>query len=310
MNSDNIAQRVREEATRLGFDAVGFAKAEPVSDEASRSYSQWIEARHHGSMAYMERYDDVRRDPRLLLHGARTVIALALNYYPAVKQDATAPLIAYYAYGRDYHEVVRQRGRELAEWIAQEYGAESRVCVDTAPLRERYWAQRAGLGFIGRNNALIIPGRGSWFFLGFLITTLEVEPSKACKGSCGSCRRCVESCPASALSGDGAVDAQRCLSCLTIENREERLPEGTRLGRRLYGCDTCQVVCPHNSQARPTTIPEFQPSEAILHLTDADVAALTDERFRELFRHSAVRRVKPWQLQRNLRYLDPPATDQ
>lgn len=310
MNSDGIAQRIRAEAISLGFDAIGFAKAEPVSDVASREYSQWIEARHHGSMAYMERYSDVRRDPRLLLDGARTVIALALNYYPTVKQDATAPLIAYYAYGRDYHEVVRQRGRELARWLAEEYGAASRVCVDTAPLRERYWAQRAGLGFIGRNNALIIPGRGSWFFLGFLITTLEVEPSKACKGSCGACHRCVDSCPASALSGDGAVDAQRCLSCLTIENREERLPEGTRLGRRLYGCDTCQVVCPHNSQARPTTIPEFQPSEAILHLTDADVAALTDERFRELFRHSAVRRVKPWQLQRNLRYLDPPATEQ
>lgn len=304
MSSDNVASAISRKAAELGFEAIGFAAAGPVNERGRREYADWLEMKHHGTMGYMERYRDVRDDPRLLLDGALTVIAVAMNYFPRVKQDASAPQIAYYAYGRDYHEVVKERLRELGRWIGERYGATSRVCVDTAPLRERYWARQAGLGFIGRNNALIIPGRGSWFFLGFLLTTLAVEPSEPCETACGSCRRCVESCPAGALSGDGAVDASRCLSCLTIENRDEELPQGTRLGRRLYGCDTCQAVCPHNARAVATGVPEFAASPEILHLTDEVVASLTDDDFRAMFRHSAVRRVKAWQLKRNLRYMD------
>ena len=295
-------QAIKEKACELGFDACGMASAGRVSAEAQRRYSDWIARRHHDCMAYAERYCDVRDDVALLLPDAKTVISVALNYYPEAKQRPDVPQIAYYAYGNDYHEVLRAKLLQLAQFIEQNTGAATRVCVDTAPIREKYWAQQAGIGFVGRNNLLILPGRGSFFFLGEVVTTLELEPDAPLEMSCGACHRCVDDCPGGALSLEGdAADASRCLSCQLIERRGE-LPEwvaGAK-GNRLYGCDECQLCCPHNAQAQPTSEPLFAPREEILNLTASDIATMTQPEFSRIFAHSAIKRAKLDGLKRNL----------
>lgn len=295
------APKIKQLARELGFDVCGFAEARPVDDVAREQYRQWLADGRQGCMAWAERYCDVRDNPQLLLDGARTVIMLAMNYYPGRLQRGDAPQFAYYAYGRDYHEVLRERMRRLAQFIATETGCLSRCCVDTAPLRERYWAQRAGLGFIGLNNQLIVPGRGSYFFLCAIVTTLQLPPDEPCRLSCGDCRACIEACPGHALGYDQPVDARRCLSCLTIEYHGD-LPQWAQeaLGNKVYGCDECQRCCPHNRHARPTTVADFQPSEEFLSLTAADIRAMTPARFKQLFGHSAVQRTRLQGLQRNL----------
>lgn len=296
-----MEQKIKQLAHELGFDACGYAVAQPVDAIARERYRQWLVQGRHGCMAWAERYCDVRDNPQLLLEGARTVIMLAMNYYPRQKQPRQAPQFAYYAYGRDYHEVMRERMHRLAQFIQAETGCDTRCCVDTAPLRERYWAQRAGLGFIGLNNQLILPGKGSYFFLGAVITTLELRPDEPCVLSCGECRACIEACPAHALAYDQPVDARRCLSCLTIEYRGE-LSQWVReaMGNRVYGCDECQRCCPHNSQAVPTAVADFEPSHEFLSLTDADIRHMTSAQFKRLFGHSAVQRTRLQGLQRNL----------
>lgn len=208
-----------------------------------------------------------------------------------------------YARGDDYHEVVRERLSAMADEISGLWGGDTRVCVDTAPLRERYWAMKAGLGFIGRNNHLIIPGHGSYFFLGEILTTLRFHPDTPLETGCGNCHRCIDACPGGALTPDGAIDTRRCLSYLTIEHRGE-LPEGTRLGNRIYGCDECQRACPHNRQAAATAERRFHPRPAIMSLTRDDIDSMTQEQFSTIFSHSAVKRAKLAGLKRNLRYLD------
>lgn len=286
--------------TAAGAYRWGIAAAEPVDESAASLYLDWIAAGKHGEMGYLDRYHDVRRDPRLLLDGAvaRSVIVAAFNYY----HPATARLpIARYARALDYHEVVRDRLRAVAEAITAETGASCRVTVDTAPLRERYMAVKAGLGFVGLNNLLIIPGAGSYFFLGEIITDSELPISQPCAMSCGDCGRCVERCPGRALDGRGGIDARRCLSYLTIEYRGDTLPvESVPV---LYGCDACQLACPHNAAPPVTEIPEFQPSEVVLSLTRDDIAGMTQQEFSRIFRHSAVKRTKLSGLLRNLRYL-------
>ncbi len=296
----DVREAVRSMALSLGFDACGFARAEPVEQWAVEAYDNWIAAGHNDCMDYATRYRDVRNDPRLLLEGAKTVISVAINYLPPRRQPADAPQFALYAYGRDYHEVVKERLFRLAAFVENETGCASRPCVDTAPIRERYWAQRAGIGFVGRNNTLILPGRGSFFFLGELVTTLELEPDEPCRVSCGNCRRCEISCPGGALHNGIALDARQCLSCQLIERRGE-LPEWVSkvVGNRVYGCDTCQLVCPHNSNVLPTTVPDFSPSEELLSLTRCDMAEMTPSQFRHLFAHSAVRRTRLDGLRRN-----------
>lgn len=286
--------------TAAGAYRWGTAAAEPVDEAAAALYLDWIAAGKHGEMGYLDRYHDVRRDPRLLLDGAvaRSVIVAAFNYY----HPATSRLpIARYARALDYHEVVRDRLRAVAEAITAETGASCRVTVDTAPLRERYMAVKAGLGFVGLNNLLIIPGAGSYFFLGEIITDLELPPSQPCTMSCGDCGRCVERCPGRALDGRGGIDARRCLSYLTIEYRGETMPVDSL--PVLYGCDACQLACPHNAAPPVTELPEFQPSEAVLTLTRDDIAGMTQQEFSRIFRHSAVKRTKLSGLLRNLRYL-------
>lgn len=294
---------IRQCALDADFEVCGFATVHEINDEAKARYSDWIDKGKSESMPYMEKYADVRNNPALLLEGAKTIIAVALNYYPSTFQDREVPQFAYYAYGKDYHDVVRNRLRPVAQFLADNYNATSRICVDTAPLRERYWAQQAGIGFVGINNQLILPDKGSYFFLGFLITTIEIEPDEPCTLSCMNCRRCIAYCPTKAISDNGAVDARKCLSCLTIEYRGEELPEGLYMGNRVYGCDTCQKCCPHNRNAQPTKIEEFMPSPEFLALDYDAIDNMTIEQYREIFRGSAVKRVKLPQLKRNLHYL-------
>lgn len=294
-NSGMEAQ-MREALRDAGAFKVGIASVgDGVDPEAVGIYESWIERGKHGDMTYLASHAPLRRDPRLLLEGARSIICCAFNYFTPLPP---APLRwARYALGDDYHEVIRRRLTVVADWISATTGADCRVCVDTAPLRERYWAQRAGLGFIGLNNQLIIPGAGSRFLLGEILTTLPLAPSEACTKSCGECRRCIERCPGRALDGRGGIDARRCLSYLTIEYRGP-LPDGLDLDDRIYGCDECQDVCPHNAASPTTGIPEFAPRPQILALTAADILRLDQSGFSTLFRHSAIKRTKLTGLQR------------
>lgn len=298
MKSADIKKLVLE----AGAVATGIAKARPVDQEAESLYQSWINTGRHGEMEYMERYAEVRHDPRLLLDGAEYIIVAAFNYYtPANHGGAVAgssgPLKwARYALGRDYHEEIRERLSAVAGEITSITGAQCRVTVDTAPLRERYWAVEAGLGFIGVNNQLIIPGTGSWVLLGEIITTLPLEADEPCRLSCDGCMRCVKACPGRALDGHGGMDTGRCMSYLTIEYRGEG-PIGC--GDRIYGCDICQEVCPHNSCASPSEIPAFTPRESILSLTRDDILSMEQGEFSRIFTHSAIKRTKLAGLRRN-----------
>ena len=297
----NIASLIKSQAASLGFDACGFAAATPVDDEAVAQYDRWIAQGCHGCMAWAERHRDLRSDPSLLLDGAHTVIALALNYYPALFQPAGTLRVAYYAYGRDYHEVLREKLTALARYVEDITGCATRPCVDSAPLRERYWAQRAGVGFIGRNNCLIIPGKGSFFFLGEIVTTAQLPPDEPCTLTCGDCGKCVEACPTGAMADDGVVDASKCLSCLLIEDHRDELPEWVAgvIGDKVVGCDECQLCCPHNAKAVPTTIEDFCPTDTVMTLTRERVMAMTSGEFKRLFAHSAISRLRYKTLRRN-----------
>ncbi len=297
----DIASLIKSQAASLGFDACGFAAVEPVDDEAVARYDRWLEQGHNGCMQWAAGHRDLRRDPSMLLDGARTVISLALNYYPARFQPPGTLRVAYYAYGRDYHEVLREKLTELSHFIEQITHCATRPCVDSAPIRERYWAQRAGLGFVGRNNCLILPGKGSFFFLGEIVTTAQLAPDKPCTGTCGDCGKCVAACPAGALSEQGAVDASRCLSCLLIENHADELAAwvGEVIGDRVVGCDECQLCCPHNSHAVATTVEDFAPTEAVMTLTRERIEAMTAGEFKRTFAHSAISRLRYKTLRRN-----------
>lgn len=269
----------------------------PVEAAADEQFTRWLREGRHGGMAYLEKYPELRHDPRVLFPGAKTLIVIAFPYYT---DEAVKLPVSLYSRGRDYHEVVRER---LSE-IAMRFQCESRVCVDTAPLRERYWAQRAGLGFIGKNNQLIIPEKGSYFFLGEILlkAEFELESAMKCKESCGGCNLCVRACPGGCLSDDGSgLDARRCLSYLTIEHRGD-FDSPLRGLTTIYGCDVCQRVCPHNKHPHPTPIADFHPSREFAELTIERLQHLTPEEFNAIFRHSAIKRTKLVGLQRNLRF--------
>ena len=300
LNCD-IAELIKAKATSLGFDACGFAEATPVDDEAVARYDQWVELGHNGCMQWAAGHRDLRRDPSMLLEGAKTIISLALNYYPARFQPDDVLQVAYYAYGRDYHEVLREKLTELALFIEQATQCATRPCVDSAPIRERYWAQRAGIGFIGRNNCLILPGKGSYFFLGEILTTAQLPPDEPCNMDCGDCGKCILACPTGALNVEGAADASRCLSCLLIEDHTDELPEWVAHAAdgRVVGCDECQRCCPHNTHAQATTIKDFFPTDTVMTLTHDRIQSMTAGEFKRTFAHSAISRLRYKTLRRN-----------
>lgn len=292
-------------ALALGFDRIGLARAERVSARREAELRKWLCEGCHGEMEYLARNVDKRLDPRLLVEGARTVVSVAVNYNPGdvVCGDGRWHL-ARYAYGTDYHEVVKAMLRQLLAALGLSEGDDGRAFVDTAPVDEKYWAWRAGLGWRGRNSQLILPGAGSYFFLGELILTHEADRYDVpAPNHCGACRACVDACPMHALKGDGTMDARRCLSYLTIENRGEIPTEAAAgISPCIYGCDRCAEVCPWNRRfASPTAVKALMPRPSILEMENDDWRRLTPEHYRTLFTHSAVKRAKYEGLMRNIR---------
>ncbi|WP_102407453.1 tRNA epoxyqueuosine(34) reductase QueG [Parabacteroides bouchesdurhonensis] len=308
-----LSTLIKELAYKQGFDACGIARVASADTEAA-CFDRWLAEGCHGGMKYMENHRDIRFNPEGLVEGARSVISVALNYYPEKKLPANIPHIAYYAYGKDYHQVVKEKLRRLWESILSSFQEDgmtpeeapsARIFTDSAPILERYWAWKAGIGFIGKNTNLIIPRKGSFFFLGEIVTTLEVdEYDESQKNRCGNCTRCLKACPTGALEGEQRLNASRCLSYLTIEHKGEIPAEQAgKLGNRLYGCDTCQLVCPWNRFAVPTKEDEFRPSEALLSLKKEQLRMLTKEEYNRIFAHSAVKRAKYEGLLRTIRNL-------
>ena len=285
-------------ANDLGFSAIGIADATKVPHEVIDQYNKWIAANHHGDMAYMERYAEVRHNPLLLLDDAKSIVVVAANYHSPSINRQNCPKWASYALGDDYHDVMRNKLSLLATFINENWGGETRVCVDTAPIFERYWAQQAGVGFIGKNSMLIVPEIGSYIFIGIILTTTKFQSNEPCTLNCMGCNACIRHCPGKAISLSGTIDARRCHSYLTIEYRGE-LPNELNLNSKVYGCDMCQNVCPHNLNAPTTTIAEFLPRQEILNLSHDDIDALTQEEFSRIFRRSAIKRTKLTGLQRN-----------
>lgn len=273
---------LRDRLLATGACSVGFATAEAVSAEESARFAEWLGRGGNAGMEYMRNYPELRNDPRGLLECAQTVISLAYSYKPEVYRSEEKGVIAAYAYGKDYHKELRKLLKPALREIGGRFpDAGFRICIDSAPVHERYWAVKSGIGFRGDNGCVIVPGFGSMVFLVEILTTLEIEPNKPLNRDCGHCGACSRACPGQALH-DGVIDCRRCISYLTIEHRgdwdeigkEVMVAQGERV--TILGCDVCQRVCPHNCTAPPTDIEAFRPSPMIMALTPEDIADLTD----------------------------------
>lgn len=298
------AQRIKAKAHELGFLACGIAQAGFLAKEAPR-LEQWLKAGKHGSMGYMAENFDKRLDPRELVPGARSVISLAYNYFSEPRQtDPNAPKLSTYAYGRDYHKVVKKRLKPLLAFITEQYGqVNMRAFVDSAPVLEKAWAQRAGIGWVGKHTNVIRQGAGSFFFLCEIILDLALEPDAPATDHCGTCRRCIDACPTEAITPYG-VDGSRCISHLTIELKEAIPTEFSgQLQGWAFGCDICQQVCPWNRFSKPHQEPEFAPKARLMGLTADEWHGMSEVLFDELFHGSAVKRTKYTGLMRNLRFI-------
>jgi epoxyqueuosine reductase len=296
---------VKDLATIYGFDYCGIAKAQTL-DEDARRLEKWLQQGMHGGMKYMENYFDLRVDPSKLVPGAKSVITLLKNYYP-VQPINNELKISKYAYGKDYHEVIKSHLKlmihELQEKIGQFNG---RGFVDSAPVLERSWAQRSGLGWIGKNGNLITRKAGSFFFIATLITDLELTyDDPFAKDFCGSCKRCIEACPTEAIQPNKTINGSKCISYFTIELKDEIIPEEMkgRFENWMFGCDICQDVCPWNRFSKPNEEVAFQPIPELLNLTTKEWEQLSEEAFKKIFKHSPLSRSKHKGIQRNIRFL-------
>ncbi len=305
---DSLSLAIKEEAMRLGFSACGIAPVHPVDKQNVSQLNQWLRSGYHACMGYMERNTDKRSNPALLVENARTIICVALNYYPAQRLQDDQLQFGYYAYGKDYHEVMKEKLHLLYNHIHNTLlSVNGRVFCDTAPILERYWAQQAGLGWVGKHTQLIVPRAGSYFFLGEIIIDVELDTydKPMDKNYCGTCTKCLDACPSRALEAPYTLNCNRCLSYLTIENRKEIPLESKRImGNRIYGCDECQKACPWNHFATPCTTPELQPSADFLNMRRNDWTHLTIEKYRRLFKGSAVKRAKYEGLIRNIKSIE------
>lgn len=303
---------IKAEAIRLGFMACRIAKAVPL-DEDARRLEAWLHKGYQGTMHYMERHFDLRVDPGKLVPGARSVVTLLMNYFPAEQQQADAPRVAKYAWGADYHDVIRAKLNMLLAYVKATIGdVEGRGFVDSAPVLERAWAVRSGLGWIGKNGNLLNRDTGSFFFIATLITDLElIADDPFTSDHCGTCTRCLDACPTGAIVAPAVVDANRCISYLTIELKDALMPGGLehRGDNWVFGCDVCQDVCPWNRFSKPHEEPAFAPLPEILNLSTAAWTQLSEEAFRKIFKGSPIKRAKWTGILRNLSAIGGGATN-
>ncbi len=297
---------IKEAAARHGFSHCGIAAAVPL-DEDARRLERWLSQGMHGNMQYMENHFELRVDPAKLVPGARSVITLLKNYYTEAEQQPDAPRISKYAFGNDYHETIRAQLNTFLDELRVNIGdIQGRGFVDSAPVLERAWAQRSGLGWLGKNGNLINKQHGSFFFIATLITDLPLQPDDAfAKDFCGSCTRCIDACPTDAILPDKVVDGSRCISYFTIELKDQLIPAEMKgkFDGWMFGCDTCQDVCPWNRFSSPNNEPAFEPVAAVLNLGTKDWEAMTEETFKKIFKHSPLKRSKFAGIQRNLKHL-------
>jgi epoxyqueuosine reductase len=308
MNKIDQTHFIKRAAAEAGFDFCGIAKAQPL-DEDARRLELWLNKGMHGSMAYMEKYFDLRVNPYKLLPGAKSVITLLLNYFPAHHQPADVPKISSYAYGKDYHEVIRERLNFLLLQIKNNIGdVHGRGFVDSAPVLERSWAVKSGLGWIGKNGNMINKQNGSFFFIATLIVDIELQyDDPFVKDFCGTCTKCIDACPTNAILDDKTVDGSKCISYFTIELKDQLIPDEMKgkFDGWMFGCDTCQDVCPWNRFSKSTVETSFAPIPEILNFTTTDWEELTEEGFKKIFQHSPLKRAKYNGIKRNLKFLEP-----
>ena len=295
---------VKEEATRLGFLQCGISQAIRLDNDARR-LEKWLQQGRHGTMSYMENYFEQRIDPRVLVPSAKSVITLSFNYFPEEEQSKAGFKISKYAYGRDYHDVIKSKLRELMASLTAKLGhIEGRGFVDSAPVLERAWAQKSGLGWIGKNGNLISNKHGSFFFLATLILDIEFEADKPfINDYCGTCTRCIDACPTSAILPNKEIDGSKCISYYTIELKEAIIQHENKWQDWIFGCDTCQDVCPWNRFSKPHHTPEFEPVSWPAFST-SDWLELTEDVFKSVFKGTPLQRCK-WQgLQRNIKFVN------
>ncbi len=307
MNTGQLTQSIKSKAMELGFMACGMAKAEKLENEA-RLLEQWLNQNMHGKMAYMANHFDKRVDPTILVPGAKTVISLSYNYFTDLKQNPESSKIAMYALGEDYHQVVKEKTEQLLEYIRSTAGSvEGRCFVDSAPVLERAWAQKSGVGWVGKNTNLLTKQTGSYYFLSEIICDLILDYDSPVKDYCGSCTKCIDACPTNAIYEPYKVDGSKCISYFTIELKDELLPTEMKgkFENWMFGCDICQQVCPINSQSKPHSEPRFTPKPELLDMNNRDWENLTQETFNRIFRLSPVKRTKFTGLKRNIQFLKP-----
>jgi len=295
---------IKKEAKRLGYDFCGISKASFLEEEAPR-LEKWLNENRHGKMDYMANHFDKRLDPRLLVDGAKSVVSLLYNYYPSQQQTENAPKLSKYAYGNDYHDVIRDKLKELVNSLQEQIGEiNGRVFTDSAPVMDKVWAKRSGLGWIGKNSNLINKQQGSFFFIAELIIDLELEYDGPIDDYCGTCTKCIDACPTQAIIAPYVVDGSKCISYLTIELKEN-IPQEFKgkMDNWAFGCDVCQDVCPWNRFSKPHNEPLFNNTNGLLNYSTQEWNEMTEEVFGKLFKNSAVKRTKFSGLKRNIDFI-------
>ncbi len=304
-NKSKYTELIKTEAKRLGFLSCGFSKAEFLEEEAPR-LEKWLNKNMHGEMQYMENHFDKRLDPTKLVEDSKSVISLLLNYYPSeVQQDDAAPKISKYAYGRDYHFVIKDKLKHLLHFIQEEIGdVHGRAFVDSAPVLDKAWAAKSGLGWIGKHSNLLTQQVGSFYFVAELIVDLDLEYDTPVTDHCGTCTACIDACPTQAITVPYMVDGSKCISYFTIELKENIPTEFKgQFDDWMFGCDVCQDVCPWNKFSKPHREPLFNPKPELLSMTKKDWEEITEDVFQKVFQKSAVKRTKFSGLKRNIEFL-------
>jgi epoxyqueuosine reductase len=301
--SKKNTELIKNKAKDLGFTSCGNSKSRHLHEEED-NFEKWLSNGYQGSMSYLERNLDKRLDPRKLVPGSKSVISLSYNYYPQKKiEQKNNFILSKYAYGKDYHNVIRKKLKKLFQFIKEKIGAvEGRVFVDSAPVHERAWAKLSGLGWIGKNSLLINEKRGSYFFLAEIICDLELDYDSPARNRCGKCTKCIDACPTDAITSAQVINANKCISYLTIENKNQ-IPDELKnnLNDAIFGCDICQDVCPWNKFSKPHNEKKFIPNDELSSLKKSDWIELTEETFNRIFEGSAVKRSKYQGIIRNIK---------